>query len=116
MRKPYERQHLGAFAAGFISADGHTAVGFGCSLTRMDLGMYGVLLGSDPKVHDSDLPKPQDFVFVTLKGIVPLFKGVLESTTNPAFKTIVVVNANGSEESFATDTDIEVVVYRSVTK
>ena len=46
----YERQHLATHAAGFINAAGTTAINFGCQMTRIAEGHYGLMLDADNAV------------------------------------------------------------------
>ena len=50
----YERQHLSAYAAGYIAADGTGAQGFGCSLTKIATGIYAILFGADSGLVDNN--------------------------------------------------------------
>jgi hypothetical protein len=103
-RRSYQLQHLAAFAAGTINAAGTTTVTFGCSMTRISTGNYGLILPSDANLQDR-----QTWTFVSIKGTAPRFKNVVDTTN--ALKTIQTFDGTGS----AADADIEVTLYREVT-
>lgn len=103
----YERQHLSAYAAGYIAADGSGGQGFGCTLTKLATGIYAVLFGADSGLVNND-----SMTFVTLKGtsaFAPLTHAV-EDTSNTV-KTIYVKNLT----VFA-DAALEIAVFRTVTQ
>lgn len=103
----YERQHLSAYAAGYINADGSCPQGFGCQLTLLATGVYQILFGADSGLVNND-----SLTFVTLKGtsaFVPLTHGV-EDTSNTV-KTIYVKNLT----AFA-NAALEIAVFRTVTQ
>jgi hypothetical protein len=112
-RKAYGRQHLAAFAAGFIDANGLTPVGFGCQLTRIAQGHYGVLLG-EVNGLSSGLVDNESFTTVTVKGTTAKYKSVVDDPSNLALKTIRIFDTSAPPTN--SDADIEVTVYRSVTR
>lgn len=59
----YDRQHLAVHAAGFINGAGTTQVVFGCSLTRISAGHFGLLLSSVAGVVDDE-----SYTLVQTKG------------------------------------------------
>jgi hypothetical protein len=101
----YERQHLAMHAAGYISANGASAAGFGCQLTRLAVGHYGLLLdASDGLVAD------ESFCKVQVKG-TSAAGAIVEDFSNTE-KRIRVHGANGS----LSDKDIEIALWKSVTR
>jgi hypothetical protein len=101
--RSYQRQHLSLYAAGFINAAGTSVVTFGCQLTRIAAGEYGVLLGTgDGQVE------AQTFTFVTPKATAARYP-VVEDTSNN-LKTVRVFTSVPSQ----VDTGIEVHLYRTV--
>ena len=112
-RRSYERQHLALFAAGSIDANGLTAIGFGCQLTRIAQGHYGVLLGgASDLVASSGLDEAETFTVVTVKGATPLYKTVNDDSAT--LKSVRVFDT--SVPPTFSDADIEVAVYRTVSK
>jgi len=102
--KGYERQHLAAFAAGFINDAGTTQVNFGCALTRISAGVYDVILPDDAGLEDR-----QTFTFVTIKGTTgPFYKSVTDLALRQ--KRVSIFNDGASPA----DSDIEVVLFRTV--
>jgi len=104
----YERQHLSVYAAGFISADGSTKQGFGCTLTHVATGVYAVVFGADDGLVDGD-----SYTMVTPKGTSSTvsLSTVVEDTSNNV-KTIF-VNSGGDTP---TDAGLEIAVFRTVTR
>lgn len=101
----YERQHLAMQAAGFISADGSNAVGFGCQMTRLSVGHYGLLLdASEGVVADESFSKVQ------VKGATAA--GAIVQDLSNTEKRIRVYNAAQS----LSDKDIEIALWKSVTR
>jgi hypothetical protein len=107
MRKSYERQHLAAYAAGYINDSGTTQVTFGCQMTRVGLGTYAVVLPDDANLLDNE-----SFTFVTIKGSVPLYKMVTDTSNRVKTVNVNEISAVGT----GVDSDIEVVLFRSVTR
>lgn len=101
----YERQHLALHAAGYINADGTTAVAFGCQLTRIDTGHYGLLLDASDGVVDDE-----SYTFVQCKGTTH-FNAVVNDDSN-VLKSIRVHNAGASPA----DAEIEIALYKTVTR
>jgi len=101
----YERQLLACQAAGFISADGSTSYGFGCSMTRLAAGQYAMLLGDSDGVADGE-----SFTQVQPKGTAQRQSSVTDVSATQ--KDIYVSNGAGA----ATDTDIEVVLFKTVSR
>lgn len=101
--RAYQRQHLASFAAGFISSDGSSSIGIGCSLTRVAVGQYDLILPDDAGLQDR-----QTFTLVTVKGTAPRYKTVTD--TSNTRKTVRVFDLVPS----VVDSDIEVAVFRSV--
>lgn len=100
----YERQHLAIHAAGFINAAGTTRVTFGCQMTRIAAGQYGLTLDASSGVIDDET-----FTMVVAKGAVARAP-VVEDTSN-FLKTIRTFDTAGALQ----DTDIEVSLFKSVT-
>lgn len=101
----YERQHLAMQAAGYINADGSIATGFGCQLTRISAGHYGLLLdASDGVVSD------ESFMKVQVKGTTA--GGAVTDDLSNTEKRIRVHDAAGT----LTDKDIEIALWKSVTR
>jgi len=101
----YERQHLSAYAAGYIAADGSGGQGFGCSITKLGTGIFALLFGADSGLVDNN-----SMTFVSLKGTSasePL-SHVVEDTSNTV-KTIYVKNL-----SVFADAALEVAVFRTL--
>jgi len=101
----YQRQHLSLYAAGFINAAGTSQVSFGCQLTRIAAGHYGLVLDAN-----DGLPADESFMFVTPKASDVRYP-VTEDTSNN-LKTIRVF----SSVPTAIDTGIEVALYRPVSR
>lgn len=103
----YERQHLSVYAAGFISASGSVKQGFGCQMTRIGTGVYGVVFGAD-----DGLVNNQSFTFVTPKGSSSSVatSAIVQDTSNTV-KTIFLFGGT----TVLVDADIEVAVFRTVT-
>jgi len=100
--RSYQRQHLSLFAAGFINASGSSVVTFGCQLTRLGTGEYGVILDAS-----AGLVNNESFTFVTPKDTALRYP-VVEDTSN-VLKTVRVFTGVPSQ----VDTGIEVALYRS---
>lgn len=101
----YERQHLALHAAGSINATGTTVVTFGCQMTRIGTGHYGLLL--DPS---NGLVDDESYTFAQVKGTTP--RGPVVDDTSNTLKTIRVFSPSGA----IADTPIEVAVYKTVTR
>lgn len=100
--RSYQRQHLSLFAAGFINASGSSVATFGCGLTRLATGVYGLILDAS-----AGLANNETFTFVTPKATAARYP-VVEDTSN-TLKTIRVFTALPSQ----VDTGIEVALYRT---
>lgn len=99
----YNRQHLAVYAAGHINGAGTSSQSFGCSLTRINTGHYGLILGDD-----AGLVNDESFTRVQVKGTANNAAIVVD--TSNTLKTIhVKSNADASA-----DADIEVAVFRSI--
>lgn len=106
----YERQHLALYAAGFISGDGNTRVGFGCEMTRVGTGVYAAVFGAD-----AGLVNDESFSVATVKSSAgssgsPRTFITVEDTSN-LVKTIFAQNLTQ-----VINTDLEIQIYRSVTR
>lgn len=101
--RSYQRQHLSLFAAGFINAAGTTQVTFGCQMTRIATGHYGLLLNDDNNLEDDET-----FAFATPKATAARYISVNDDSNS--LKTIRVFTSAPAE----VDTDIEVALYRPV--
>lgn len=101
----YERQHIALQAAGYINGAGTTQLTFGCTMTRVSVGVYAMVLDASAGIVDNE-----SFGTVTVKGTSPL-SAVLQDTSN-VVKTARVFN--GSD--VATDNDIEIILRKSVTR
>lgn len=104
----YERQHLALQAAGYISALGETQTVFGCQMTRISTGHYGLLLDAN-----SGVVNDESITLVTLKTSASLTKSVVD--TSNTLKTIFVFNPVAQTPGLA-NADIEVVLLKTVTK
>ncbi len=103
----YERQHLATHAAGSINAAGTTAISFGCQMTRIAEGHYGLILDADNGVIDDET-----FTQVQIKGVLASVASVVD--TSNRVKTIRTFDAGGSVTG--PDIGIEVILYKSVTR
>lgn len=101
----YNRQHLAVVAAGHINADGSTVQSFGCSLTRLDAGHYGLLLNDDSGIVDDET-----FLRVSVKGSAARTYSVIDVSN--VRKDIFTFDSGLSP----TSTAIEVALFRSVTR
>lgn len=111
----YERQHLALYAAGFINAAGTTRIGFGCELTRVMTGVYAAVFGAD-----SGLVNDESFSNVQIKSAIgasgsPIAVTSVEDTSN-LVKTIFVTERLNATVFQAAERDLEVQIYRSVTR
>ncbi len=102
--KSYQRQHLALWAAGFINAAGTTRVEFGCQMTRIAAGHYGLILDADNTLADID----ETFTKVAPKA--SLARYVTVNDDSASLKTIRTFSSTPS----SVDTGIEVALYRSV--
>ena len=100
----YERQHLATLAAGFINAAGTTRVEFGCQMTRIAAGHYGLILDADNTLSDID----ETFIKATPKAQAARYVSV-----NDASASLTTIHVSSTTAS-AVDTGIEVALYRSV--
>lgn len=99
----YQRQHLALWAAGYINGAGTTRITFGCGLTRIGVGQYGLTTDASHGLFDNET-----FTIVSMKGGLSGWKVVADTTA--FLKTIRTFNDAGSP----TDRDIEVALFRSV--
>jgi hypothetical protein len=115
----YERQHLALYAAGFLRGeDGGTRVSFGCELTRIATGIYGIIFG-----NDAGLIEEESYTQVTVKSRVgasgaPKVILSVEDTSNTV-KTIFasgITVASAALTMLPVNTDLEIAVYRTVTR
>jgi hypothetical protein len=102
MRRSYQRQQLAAYAAGYINAAGTTTIGIGCSMTRISVGIYSMILPTGAALQNRET-----FTYVTVKGTTPAFFTVEDE--NDFQKSIYTFNTSAS----AADTEIEVSLYHS---
>lgn len=100
----YEKQHLVIHAAGFISADGSTKIGFGCLMTRFNTGHYGMLLDANSGVSDG-----QSFATVITKGSA--YRAPCVENVSDFRKDIFVYPPN--DENIA-DADVEIILFRAI--
>lgn len=103
--RAYQRQHLAAFAAGYIERNGATRIGIGCDLTRVSSGTYDVILPPEAGLIDREC-----FMFVTVKGSDTRIYAV--SDINNFTKRVSLLNHQEGPEP--EDSDIEVTLFRSV--
>lgn len=101
----YERQHLATQAAGFINAAGTTAISFGCQMTRFAAGHYGLLLDASSGVINDET-----FSQVQTKGTA--LRSITVQDVSNVQKSIRTFDA----AAVAADTDIEIILLKSVTK
>lgn len=101
----YERQHMALHAAGYINGAGTTIVSIGAQLTRIGAGHYALLLDANSGVTDDE-----SFTLVQPKGTVAA-SAVVQDLSNTE-KRVRVFSAAGA----ATDTDVEIALYKSVTR
>ena len=104
----YDRQHLAVHAAGFISSDGSTATAFGCTMARNGTGAYSMVLGESAGVVSDESfiqvqPKSATFAQAVVTN---------NSLTSTRVKTFEIFNNAGSN----IDVDVEVVLFKSVTR
>lgn len=102
--KSYDRQHLALWASGFMNGAGTTSVVFGCSLTRIATGHYGLILDSDHELEDD-----QTFIHVTPKGT----SAGRVATVNDNSDSVKRINIFSLTPS-AIDNPFEVALYRPV--
>lgn len=105
--RSYDRQHLALWAAGWMNAAGTTQVTFGCELTRIGAGEYGLVLDDDHRLVDDET-----FTFVTAKASGTDARSPQVVDTSNRLKTIHMFSAVPS----AIDTEFEVVLYRPVNR
>lgn len=101
----YERQHLAVHAAGFINSDGSTQTTFGCTMTRVAAGVYAMVLDAN-----SGVVNDESFSEVTVKSAVARCATVAD--TSNLVKTITVTTTLATN----IDDDIEVILFKSVTR
>jgi hypothetical protein len=106
----YDVQHLALHAAGSINAAGATVTVFGCQLTRISTGTYGVILDADAGVTSDEC-----FTMVTPKGNTFVTSVVdtsdfLKTITNRRFDPTI------PRVGSLSDANIEVVLWKSVTR
>jgi len=102
--KSYDRQHLALWAAGYMNAAGTTSVVFGCSLTRIATGHYGLILDSDAELEDD-----QTFIHVQPKG-TSMGRTATVNDNSDSVKRINIWSMTPS----AVDNAFEVALYRPV--
>lgn len=103
----YERQHIATHAAGYINAAGSTALAFGCLLTRIGTGHYGLLLDVS-----AGLVNDEGFTLVQPKESATDLRSALVQDLSDVEKRVRVFNDLGA----TVDTDIEVILYKTVTR
>jgi len=106
----YERQHLALWAAAYINAAGTTLIAFGCSMVKAATanaadGKYYLSLGAGDGLVPDEI-----FCFVQPRTTAPRF--AVQSDQDNLTKEINVFNDTATSLAC----DIEVAVYRSVTK
>lgn len=101
----YNRQHLATHAAGFINAAGSTYFGFGCQMTQLATGSYAMILDPSAGVVDDD-----SFLQVQVKGTAA--RAFAVDDISDVVKNILTFDAAGA----AANTDVEVALFKSVTK
>jgi len=107
-QQSYERQQLALWAAAYINAAGTTLVAFGCSMVKSSAdGKYYLTFDAG-----SGLVPDEIFMNVQARHTEPRFVTDTDFVGNNTTKEIYVWGSDG----VATDSDIEVAVYRSVTK
>jgi hypothetical protein len=102
----YDKQFLAVQAAGFISADGATQFGFGCNMTRVGTGDYALVLDASAGVVDDD-----SFLQIQVKG-GNLPRVATANDISNTVKQILTFN----DADIATDTEIEVALFKSVSR
>lgn len=102
--KSYDRQHLALWASGYMNGAGTTSVVFGCSLTRIGTGHYGLILDSDNELVDD-----QTFVHVTPKN-TSMRRTATVNDNSDSVKRINIWSATPT----AVDNAFEVALYRPV--
>lgn len=101
----YDRQHMALHAAGYINGAGTTVLTLGCQMTRIAEGHYGLLLdASEGVVND------ESFTMVQCKG-TSIAAPVVQDLSNTEKR----IRVFDSGESIV-DNDIEVALYKSVTR
>lgn len=103
----YERQHLALHAAAYINGAGTTAVTFGCQMTRIATGHYGLVLGNDDGLVDDE-----SYTFVQVKGTAA--RNAVVNDDSNTLKSIRVYSS-GSPTVLA-DAAIEIQLYKTVTR
>lgn len=103
----YERQHLAVHAAGYINGAGTTRVAFGCAMTRIGTGHYGLLLDASAGVVNDET-----FTFVQAKDAGTGVRLPAVNDDSNVEKRIRVFNQAGTP----VDTDIEVELLKSVAR
>jgi hypothetical protein len=113
MAANYDTQILAMVAAAFISSDGSTATTYGCAITRNSTGVYTLILPTGEGLID-----PQSFVRVTAKASIVttgITTPVMTVATNLADTFSKQVNCFSNNDGSPTDSDLEIVVQRTVT-
>jgi len=103
----YERQHIVTHAAGYINAAGTTRITFGCLMTRISSGHYGLLLDADSGVVDGE-----SFTVVQPKQAADSRATIVEDLSSVEKRIRVFLT---TAESLA-DSDIEVILFKTVTR
>lgn len=103
----YERQHLALQAAGYINGAGTTAVTFGCQLTRIATGHYGLVLDAN-----NGIVNDESYTFVQPKGTNP--RNAVVNDDSNILKSIRVYTTGSP--TVLSDTDIEIQLYKTVTR
>ncbi len=101
----YEREHIALHAAGYINGAGTTIVSIGAQLTRISAGHYAMLLDASQGVVD-------DETFTMVQAKATAARGPVVQDLSNTEKRIRVFDAGGAIQ----DTDIEIELYKSVTR
>jgi hypothetical protein len=102
----YERQHLVAHAAGWMNGAGTTTLSWGCTLTRIAAGHFGLLLDASLGVVDNE-----SFAIVMVKGATaPRLTAIEEVSATE--KRIRIFNTGG----VAVAEEIEVILNKTVSR
>lgn len=101
----YERQHIALHAAGYINGAGTTVLSIGALLTRIGTGHYAMLLDASQGLVDDET-----FMMVQCKGTTAAAP-VVQDLSNTE-KRVRTFDTGGA----VANTDIEIELYRSVTR
>jgi len=108
----YQRQQLALWAAAYINAAGTTLIAFGCSMVKSSAdGKYYLTLGAGDGLVTDDA-----FIFVQPRTTVPRVASQVDMPGTNLTKEIYVSSPEDGEGGGPKDCDLEVAVYRSVTK